>query len=496
MNHRLKTAIISFVLCLVTLFAAQNILAQDLENSGITISDIYCENGTLSIVVENNGRQAIDENAQGGLYIWIDGELEWTYNWVTWSCQDFRKPGGSCVIQPQGLDDGEHFIKACLMGNDEAGNMKELYCMEKKIFCGEKPYDPQNYDKSALIISDIYCDNGVLSILVENIGSETIHEDAQGGLNIWIDGNLEWTYSWSTWSCQDFRTPGGSCVIQPQVLSGGGHVVKACLVADDGTASRQEFYCMEKKELCDEEPVDPNDPPEGNCVTADDFFSAEQFGLPSVILGDITVEGGKHPDGTDVKLDVKDCSGDGALDISIPWSESGGARPTSIFFSKSLCPQGYPQVVKVVLRHWNYATLNAFNASGTMVATKSAFSGSTVQTVTLASPDGIERVDFDGSEICVMEICWECRGGDIEDPVDVPCPKLIEEAYQRGYEAGLAAAGGEEEGGMCATYNVFNGTLKMPCLQLKGFGDNTYWVDFELDDPKNMTFTIKDAGLN
>ncbi len=48
--------------------------------------------------MENFGNEFVDENVNGGLDIWIDGELEWTYNWSTWDCQDFRNPGGFCTL--------------------------------------------------------------------------------------------------------------------------------------------------------------------------------------------------------------------------------------------------------------------------------------------------------------------------------------------------------------------------------------------------------------
>ncbi len=381
--------------------------------------------------------------------------------------------------------------------------------------------DLNNVDDSGIIVSNIYCEKGILSIVVENNGDEAIDEYADGGLNIWIDGELKWTYSWSTWTCQDFRLPGEYCIIQPQVLEDGEHTIEACLVINDEAGNSEDVDCMEKRIICGEnpgnDPQDPDTPLEGDCVTAEDYFSVETFNLPKVLLGDITITAGKLSGGTDVELDVTDCSGDNALDISIPWSESSGAQPASILFSQFLCPQGYPEVVEVTLKHGNYAILSAFNASGAMADTKSAANNSTVQTITLTSSDGIQRIDFDGSEICILKICWECEPGHIDDPpVIFPCPQeVIDEAYQKGYQAGLAAAAANadnnadnnaddisEDNGMCAIYDYFKGTLDMPCVELKGFGESTYWIEFQMYgpediyDPEKMNFYIKVAGQN
>ncbi|OGZ43935.1 MAG: hypothetical protein A3J55_00690 [Candidatus Ryanbacteria bacterium RIFCSPHIGHO2_02_FULL_45_17b] len=78
-----------------------------------------------------------------------------------------------------------------------------------------------------LTVSDIYNDGGKLSIKVQNIGVADAPIDT-GHLYIWIDDQLKWTYSVSTWSTKDYRLAGGVTIVQPQILSGS-HNIKATI---------------------------------------------------------------------------------------------------------------------------------------------------------------------------------------------------------------------------------------------------------------------------
>ena len=94
-----------------------------------------------------------------------------------------------------------------------------------------------------LTVANIECDGGVLSIKIANVGDADVEADASGSFNIWINDNLEWTYDWSTWTCQDFRTAGGACLVQPQLLEGE-NKVKACVLpsVEDGNTDND---CLE-----------------------------------------------------------------------------------------------------------------------------------------------------------------------------------------------------------------------------------------------------------
>jgi hypothetical protein len=105
-------------------------------------------------------------------------------------------------------------------------------------------------DLPDVTVTGIDCNGGPLSVTIANTGSTDISPNAVGSLNIWIDGELEWTYSWSTLTCQDFHKAGGMCVIQPQVLTGT-HTVRACMDSDDElTESDENNNCMEVTLCC------------------------------------------------------------------------------------------------------------------------------------------------------------------------------------------------------------------------------------------------------
>jgi len=111
--------------------------APDVVVKGINID------GGLHIEVANIGSGDIPANAPGDLYIWIDGELKWTYSWATWSDQSFRAAGGSQIINPQALS-GDHSVKACMDYNDQLLESNETNnCLEINSRCPGNLPDPQ-----------------------------------------------------------------------------------------------------------------------------------------------------------------------------------------------------------------------------------------------------------------------------------------------------------------------------------------------------------------
>ncbi|MCD6424384.1 MAG: hypothetical protein J7L35_02670 [Anaerolineales bacterium] len=94
-------------------------------------------------------------------------------------------------------------------------------------------------------VSNILCKNGKLTVVASNLGTRAINFDASGGLNVWIDGQLERS---CFWLCQDFGEPGRLCNMQLQMLDGN-HTVKACidpsnvLVESDESNNCMEVHC-------------------------------------------------------------------------------------------------------------------------------------------------------------------------------------------------------------------------------------------------------------
>jgi hypothetical protein len=70
-----------------------------------------------------------------------------------------------------------------------------------------------------------------------------------------------------------------------------------------------------------------------------------------------------------------------------------------------------PVQAQVILRHWNYCSLAAYDSGGTLVDSVTAEAHSNPQILTLMLSDtgtGIRYIEVDGSEICLLEICWIC----------------------------------------------------------------------------------------
>ncbi len=104
-----------------------------------------------------------------------------------------------------------------------------------------------------LIIEDIYLDGDALSVVQKNQSRVGIGKRLrdEGHTYIYIDGALEWTYSWSTLRDKSFLNAGGSSIIQPQRLDLG-HTLKACIDINDViNESDEENNCLEL--LLDEE---------------------------------------------------------------------------------------------------------------------------------------------------------------------------------------------------------------------------------------------------
>jgi len=154
------------------------------------------------------------------------------------------------------------------------------------------------------------------------------------------------------------------------------------------------------------------------CVEAGDIYSQEAPNLDSVNLGAVVFSAGLLPDDSTAYLDVTDCSGDGLLDIAISRSEAEDPIQASMTFSPNLCSGNAPQVVEILLQHENSCTLKAYDETFTQVDTATALAGSATQWLTVNSPAGIRTILFEGSEICILRVCWTCE----QQAVDTPTP--------------------------------------------------------------------------
>lgn len=98
------------VLMLVSL--AITVTAETLPD--LAVKDVYTNSDGMLIVDQVNNGAAVN-TLNGQTYIWIDGQLKWTYSWKTLevSRQAFLQANGASSINPQILS-GVHKVEACV----------------------------------------------------------------------------------------------------------------------------------------------------------------------------------------------------------------------------------------------------------------------------------------------------------------------------------------------------------------------------------------------
>lgn len=176
-----------------------------------------------------------------------------------------------------------------------------------------------------------------------------------------------------------------------------------------------------------EQPTDPSDTPptsddpaetnelpaEVQCMEPGDVFSEPVLDLPVVNLNALQIHEALMTNGHPAPLNVVDCNGDGRLDVQIPWSEASASRKAVLKIDPQACAGSAPQFMSFVLTHGTSLRMEAFDETGASVAMVSSTESdpNIPKTVTLSSSNGIQKIQIEGSEICIFKICGSC-----EDP--------------------------------------------------------------------------------
>lgn len=139
-----------------------------------------------------------------------------------------------------------------------------------------------------LVIDDISLDDSdTITVKVSNQGNENV-TTTDGKTYIYIDGSLDWTYSWTTLSDQGFLNFGDSATIQPQTLTGT-HTVKACVDATNVVdESNEDNNCSEVTLTAGTDSEDSSDDDVSSDVdlgaVAGDFASTSGYDAPKVVV--------------------------------------------------------------------------------------------------------------------------------------------------------------------------------------------------------------------
>src|SRR3989339_477976 len=125
---------------------------------------------------------------------------------------------------------------------------------------------------SDLYVGTISIEDTLLTIELGNKGdADYPNKDiAKGSLYIYIDNELEWTYSLSTLGDQTFRTAGSSSLIQPQALDGS-HEIKACVYPDSSVGDADSGNDCSSTKVGSSDTSDDEDGDE-----ADDYNDSDQ----------------------------------------------------------------------------------------------------------------------------------------------------------------------------------------------------------------------------
>jgi len=110
------------------------------------------------------------------------------------------------------------------------------------------------------------------------------------------------------------------------------------------------------------------------------------------------------------EISIIDCypplAPDGALDLVIPWTEPTAVPRAQIVFPVEFFGAGVTRV-DILGSHGNTFIAEAHGASG-VVATASHTAGQgNLQNLVLVGANPIRHVVLTGSEICIVQVCWQ-----------------------------------------------------------------------------------------
>lgn len=212
----------------------------------LTVKNVTMDNSErLTFDLANKNSSAVDPNSDGFIYVYIDGKVAWTYNWKYLKETGFLDANGLSKITSQ-IPKGNGDVKVCIDARENVTETDESNnCFEVKVKMakgGEAMVETQT-ELSDLAVTDIFVDpfSSNLNVVHGNIGKGRV-PDYNGSVNIYVDGNLKWTYNFSAMNTQ-FLNPGFSGKITPNKLKGQ-HKVTAC------TATRSVIEEVSKENNC------------------------------------------------------------------------------------------------------------------------------------------------------------------------------------------------------------------------------------------------------
>ena len=150
-------------------------------------------------------------------------------------------------------------------------------------------------------------------------------------------------------------------------------------------------------------------PRKETCLMIGEVIHSPETGLPSIAAGPIVFYAAGSLDGL-IPINAVDCTGDGEVDVEIPFSNPQGGTMAHIEFHEQACGGSNPIEVQLFLRNGSgLGALHAIDSLGEPAGSVAIQSGNEIQSLHLTRERGIARIDLEGAEICIQRICWECR---------------------------------------------------------------------------------------
>ena len=174
------------------------------------------DNSQLTFEISNQG-EAVDADTDGFVYVYVDDQLAWTYNWKYLQEHGFLNAMGNSLFTSQ-VPKGKESVKVCVDArNDVEEANEDNNCFTHDSFFG---LTEPSTGLADLAVQDIYIDErtGMLTVVQGNIG-QVDSPTVNGRTNIYVGGNLQWTYRWPNLTDRSFLNAGGSSVLTPKKVN-------------------------------------------------------------------------------------------------------------------------------------------------------------------------------------------------------------------------------------------------------------------------------------
>ncbi len=158
--------------------------------------------------------------------------------------------------------------------------------------------------------------------------------------------------------------------------------------------------------------------PQKQCVYVDDIHNESGIEVEQVVLGPAAIS---QPGPQELLLlDIRQCPVADRLGAFIDFSPGPDAdEPKALVqLLNTECGGEWPKEVTLIMSHITPVTLHAYDPSHNLLKTREVEPQGDVTETTFSSSDGLGTIYIEGSEICILGVCWKCEA----EPEPTPTP--------------------------------------------------------------------------